>query len=387
MSTATTALALQRTDPLVRTLSRDEYSGINCDFRSSMARSWTGLPRCLIHSNLYTIWYLKTDNKPLVALVYFVFAVEIAETGLVTHAVRQLLSVEWGNVVALASPLSSFTARAIPVSLVTTIVQLYFSWRIHALGRRLLFTILGVLVALISIAQCSTGIAFGVLYAEHRMQFLDLKSVSATKQLRKVQTLIGQLDLVGYRAPLRYIIAGVFSYLLWTFKGNMLNESVLVPVVSRTMQSSVLAALASLCHVAFFVKAPIAYSNITVIYLVGKLYSNILLVDLNRRQRGHNSGNSYMDLDPMSTRAPSPMSQREAGTLRAFAGPRSDALGDGVDVIHPFIGGMPANPPADPEVTSITSTSLGPPPTYQLDSCHPGGSANLRIEHQCGTLW
>ncbi len=47
------------------------------------------------------------------------------------------------------------------------------------------------------------------------------------------------------------------------------------------------------------------------------------------------------------------MSQREAGTVRAFVEPRSDALNNNADVIHPFTGGLPANLPVDPEVVSI----------------------------------
>ncbi len=65
------------------------------------------------------------------------------------------------------------------------------------------------------------------------------------------------------------------SLQFWTFKGNMLNENILVPVVSCTMQSSVLAAFASFCHVAFFVKAPISYPNITV-YVSFKCQPNLL---------------------------------------------------------------------------------------------------------------
>ncbi|KAF8872218.1 hypothetical protein CPB85DRAFT_1461535 [Mucidula mucida] len=240
--------------------------------------NWALMGVLCVQLYLYTLWYFKTDRKRLVGLVYGLFVVELAQTALTTHTVTTILVSQWGDFSALAVTPWSAVSSPITGGIVACIVQLFFAWRIKTLGSRLLFTYLSAFVALVSLTQCAAALAFGIMFASPKYG----KEAANLRDLNNV----GEIWVITAFCC-DTVIALILTYILWTFKSTMMTQSgnLLNTIIIRTIQSGTITAVVSCCHIILFLRLPMTYLHLVPLYTVGKLYSNILLANLNGRQR------------------------------------------------------------------------------------------------------
>ncbi|KAF8868233.1 hypothetical protein CPB85DRAFT_1448703, partial [Mucidula mucida] len=199
----------------------------------------------------------------------------IAQTALTTHIVTTILVSQWGDFSALAVTPWSAVSSPITGGIVACIVQLFFAWRIKTLGSRILFTYLSVFVTLVSLTQCGAALAFGIMFASPKYG----KEVVNLQKLKSIWVITAMCCDVA--------IAVILSYILWTFKSTMMTQSgnMLNTIIIRTIQSGTITAVVSCCHIILFLRLPMTYLDLVPLYAVGKLYANVLLANLNGRQR------------------------------------------------------------------------------------------------------
>ncbi|KAG8951425.1 hypothetical protein FRC04_006196 [Tulasnella sp. 424] len=137
----------------------------------------------LFNYGLYGILILQTyiyylsfpkDTKLIKSLVYGLFFLDTIQTVMTTHNAWHFLSSGWGNVGVLADPGWSWIAVPLFSGLVSSTVQLFFSWRIWKLSG---FWWLAGFISCAALAQgisaCVTGIWFAILNDITKIALLD----------------------------------------------------------------------------------------------------------------------------------------------------------------------------------------------------------------------
>jgi len=254
------------------------------------------------------------DKWSIKLLVYGLLALDIAQTGLSTKFSWLFLVEDWGNYDIFVKP--SWTGPTMPVmaGVVALIVQFYYAWRIWSLGgRRLKF--------------CAAFI--GLLSA---MQFIAA-FVSSIKYELQDTSMVGSSLVPGFTIWLvsSFVcdcVVAACMFIIYhearsqtSFKSTSAILSQLIRNVFETAAVTAFCAGGQLvCFLAF---RNTSLSYLTPAYLLGKLYSNCLMANLNSRKvlrpsgDGHNtshgglrSGDTVHLRDaplPQSTKSPFPM--------------------------------------------------------------------------------
>ncbi|KAF7341429.1 hypothetical protein MVEN_01880000 [Mycena venus] len=103
------------------------------------------------------------------ALVYWVFLLEVAQTGVSSHYAYSVLSLSWGDPTIFVKLLWSTITTPIFTGLTALSVQLFFAWRIYQLkGRDLWGRIVCGLIAILAVVQALTVCIADVKFSRTR---------------------------------------------------------------------------------------------------------------------------------------------------------------------------------------------------------------------------
>ncbi|GLB43120.1 hypothetical protein LshimejAT787_1300210 [Lyophyllum shimeji] len=120
----------------------------------------------VVQAYFYTLSFPK-DRTSLKLLVYFVLFLELVQTVLSTYYAWDILVAGWGDVPHIAKPNWSVRTQPPMAGSVSFIVQLFFAWRIWALGahRWMFLPIIGTIL-LASTASYITSFCFAIKPAD-----------------------------------------------------------------------------------------------------------------------------------------------------------------------------------------------------------------------------
>ncbi|KLO17675.1 hypothetical protein SCHPADRAFT_155436 [Schizopora paradoxa] len=259
-------------------------------------------------------WHYQEDKWPIKLLVYGLLSLDIAQTGLSTRFSWLFLVQGWGDLHIFDRP--SWTGPTMPVmaGTVALIVQQYYAWRIWCLGGRRL-------------KQCA---AFIVLLS--LMQFVAA-FVSSMKFEFQDTAIVGRSLVPGFTIWLvgsflcDCVVAGCMLIICRKAKMQTSFETtstILNQVIRNVVETAAVTAFCAggqlVCFLAF---RNSSLSYLTPAYLLGKLYSNCLMANLNNRKMlrpselGHNSSHGGLHSNdvvhirdaslPQRSKSPSPM--------------------------------------------------------------------------------
>ncbi|KAH8989207.1 hypothetical protein EDB86DRAFT_3081207 [Lactarius hatsudake] len=245
--------------------------------------NWTLYGVLVVQLYVYS-YNFPGDRTLLKLLVYSVFLIETLQTALTGADLYYWLVSGFGNVERLPFPhLSGFDVPIIE-AIISLVVQFFFAYRIWVLSGRLRsswFLIVCVVICLCSIAAAVTA-CYGGVYV-----YLHKKFVSG--RLLKVLA----LTWLSGNALGDILIAGSMLFYLGRRRsegGGYFSDHALSRIVRLTVETNVLTTtvgIISLLMVAIF---PDKRWFICPTAILGKLYSNTLLVSLNNRislREGH----------------------------------------------------------------------------------------------------
>jgi len=240
--------------------------------------NWTLYGVLIVQLYVYS-YNFQGDKTLLKLLVYSVFLVETAQTALTGADLYYWFVSGFGNLDHISSPyLSAFDVPIIG-SVISLTVQLFFVYRIWVLSGKTSW-VLCLIICLCSVVVASTSFSAGV--------YIHIHNKFARNNALIVLTSIW----LGVNALSDVLIAGsMLFYLGRRRKENFyFSDHALCRVVRLTIETNVLTTtvgIASFLTVAIFSDKP-WFTCPTAI--LGKLYSNTLLVSLNNRITFHDEG-------------------------------------------------------------------------------------------------
>ncbi|GJE97024.1 hypothetical protein PsYK624_132340 [Phanerochaete sordida] len=206
------------------------------------------------------------------ALVYGVFALDSAQTCIVTGDVFTTYARHYGDVAELWMQHNEWLAVPVFSSLVSCTVQMYYAYRIGHLARS---KALRLGISLLALLQGVAGIATGVQSAIIRtFEELEAKAHSATI-----------LWLAG-SAACDVLIAGTMAWLLLhKDTRSAATRARITRLVHIVVETGSLTAAGAVLVLVLYVALPARAYYAAVGAVLGKLYSNALLVLFNSRMR------------------------------------------------------------------------------------------------------
>ncbi|THH14040.1 hypothetical protein EW146_g6253 [Bondarzewia mesenterica] len=231
---------------------------------------------------LYYIKYSK-DRRQIKFLVYVLFIWETAQTGLLTSDSFELLAAGWGDLSKLDYIGFMWFSGPFMMGIMGTTVQSVFAWRIYVLGRS---RFLCAFIVSLALMEGAAAMAQGLIV---RLQFED-HAVGMQHKMFSVTAvwLVGSAccDMI-ICASMIYLLKRAQRRTVFRATEDMLTRLLHLSVGTGMLTSSV----AAVCAILFlasqtnnFYMAPMA--------VLGKLYSNSLMVLFNARLRTASPGKS-----------------------------------------------------------------------------------------------
>ncbi|KAI9465773.1 hypothetical protein BJY52DRAFT_486109 [Lactarius psammicola] len=206
------------------------------------------------------------DGRPVKFLAYFVFALETVQTALTGADVYYWFLAGFGDMERLKSSHYAPIDIAITDAIISLIVQEYFCYRIWTLNRRSSWFCLTIAVTAVS---QSVGAAWG-----------GFRSVVVGKYaVSKAALYLWSLP----SALADILIAVAMTLLLRRADEGRFSSFVLIRVVRLTIETNTLTASVAIASFVLFVAYPNEIYYTFTAGIIGKLYSNTLLVTLNNR--------------------------------------------------------------------------------------------------------
>ncbi|KAJ7605567.1 hypothetical protein FB45DRAFT_952715 [Roridomyces roridus] len=231
--------------------------------------NWGLLGVLTIQIYIYNISFPK-DKIALKTIVYVVYALDWAQTCSATYDGFQWFVYGWGNLPALYGVYTTFLNVPILSSIIGAIVQIFYGWRICIVSRSLTIVSFIILLALL---QLGGGGAVGYYL------FHDASEVGRSPGLVRAVGI-----RLGTSAAVDIVIAVSMTFVLLRSRAQALGHtnSILTRLVRLTVETGTITAIAAIVDLVFFIKAHNGLHQVSGVIL-GKMYSNTLLVLLNNR--------------------------------------------------------------------------------------------------------
>ncbi|KAF7324430.1 hypothetical protein MSAN_02519100 [Mycena sanguinolenta] len=212
---------------------------------------------------LYTYNQLfPTDRPVLRILVYFVFLVDVVQTISLTIHGWYFAVTTWGR--PALWEILPWTAAMIPIpcGLISMAVQIFYSWRIWILTSNQFFHGVAILIVVLSLMQGFAAIVPGVLLLYPPTQE----------------------NLIRLHPGFSAWLAGSFAVdTLITATMTYIAKNLLTKIIHRTIQTGAASVIIAAVDLAMFVRFPDANYHVVPAYILGKVYTNSLLLNLNLR--------------------------------------------------------------------------------------------------------
>jgi len=200
-------------------------------------------------------------------LVFFIFALETTQTALTGADVHYWFIEGFGNIEQLRN--SHYAPIDIPLmsSVISLTIQTYFCYRIWTLSRNIWLCALISTTSVASAIGSSWGGFVSVLAGSYAVS-------KAALYLWSIPSAIADI-----------LIAAAMTMLLRRTRGNeaLFSRFVLVRVVRLTIETNIITASVALASFVLYVAFPNEIYYTFTAGIIGKLYSNTLLVSLNNR--------------------------------------------------------------------------------------------------------
>ncbi|KAJ7460854.1 hypothetical protein B0H11DRAFT_154303 [Mycena galericulata] len=246
--------------------------------------NWALLGTLAVQVYIYFLAFPK-DRNISKCLVAFVVVAEILQTLGDSHDTLRVFGSGWGDYEILNEVGWSFFSVPILGSLIASVGQIFFAWRIYIIGDRAL--VIPAMIAIVTAVQLGAGIWTGVDIGRvanfSRLNFSTLRPPVVWLAATALSDLI--------------IVAGTVFYVMKARQpGFRHTRAMLTRIIKITIETGVPCALLALLDLFLYVKFDGNNYHLGACIWLSKVYSNSILVILNSRaQIGHNVAGSGTD--------------------------------------------------------------------------------------------
>ncbi|KAJ7474299.1 hypothetical protein FB451DRAFT_1248520 [Mycena latifolia] len=213
----------------------------------------------------------------LKALVYTIYLLDVAQTAISSHFAFRILCGGWGDPAALSNLPWSSAAIPIFTGIISASVQIFFAWRIYVLkGEKPLALAISVLIVVLALMQSLAAITSDGLFA-------------ASPKLSEIRNLmVGvKIWLIG-SAVCDVLITVTMIIILSQYRQNTpwkKTDGLITKLIYHTVQTGAVTSIVAVVDVVLFILYPGNYLHEAPAFMLGKVYSNVLLATLNSRAR------------------------------------------------------------------------------------------------------
>ncbi|KAI9450721.1 hypothetical protein BJY52DRAFT_1191586 [Lactarius psammicola] len=231
---------------------------------------------CLFNWTLYGVLCVQTyvysynfpkDPRSVKFLAYFVFVLETVQTALTGADIYYWFVAGFGNVERLVDSHFSPIDTAIMTAVTSLIVQGYFCYRIWVLMNRRSSSWICWIIVVVAVTQAAAEMWMGI-----SLLVVENYAVSKTS-----------LYLWSIPCAIADILIAVAMTLLLRRASSNFSNFVLIRVIRLTVETNILTATAAVATLVLYVAFPNEPYYAYTVDIIGKLYSNTLLVSLNNR--------------------------------------------------------------------------------------------------------
>ncbi|KAJ7654751.1 hypothetical protein B0H17DRAFT_1186154 [Mycena rosella] len=238
--------------------------------------NWALLGTLTLQVYIFHVSFPK-ERAWLKALVYTIFVLDVAQTAIASHFAYALLVNGWGDPTALTHLPWSSAAVPIFTGLISAAVQIFFAWRIYALkGENPFALAISVLIVMLALMQCFSAIISDALF-------------SVTTELSEITKLMAGVKvwLIG-SAVCDIVITFTMIVILSQYQQKTpwkKTDSMITKLIYSTVETGAITSVVAILDVVLFILFPNNYLHEAPAFMLGKVYSNVLLATLNQRAR------------------------------------------------------------------------------------------------------
>ncbi|KAJ6533681.1 hypothetical protein B0H19DRAFT_898911, partial [Mycena capillaripes] len=178
--------------------------------------------------------------------VYFIFLLEVVQTGVSSHYAYSVLCLSWGDPTIFVRFLWSTLATPIFSGLTALLVQLFFVWRIYQLkGRHLWARIVSGLIAILAIVQALTIWITDAEFSRTR----------AVADLHKVRTVFWLIDTVVCDT----LITITMIFILYQYRQQTpwkRTDTIITKLMVNTLENGAVTSTGALLNLILFLAYP-----------------------------------------------------------------------------------------------------------------------------------
>ncbi|THH17015.1 hypothetical protein EW146_g3717 [Bondarzewia mesenterica] len=231
---------------------------------------------------------------------YGVLVLEVVQTVTTTHQTWWYMVTNWNNPASLVLfPWSAMTVPTID-GLIAALVQSFYSWRIWTLSRSRTMKCISILIFVVALIQGLVAMVTASYFAAHSSRGL----------LNRLHPAFATWLATSLAADI--LVAASMLWILYTAKAHTMwpeSESLIARLITNAIGTGAAVAVCGLITLILFVTSPEnSLQYLSGAYLLGKLYSNSVMVTLNARRSSRallstrGSSNAQSDSFPMRIR-------------------------------------------------------------------------------------
>ncbi|KAF8152777.1 hypothetical protein K438DRAFT_1623224, partial [Mycena galopus ATCC 62051] len=226
-------------------------------------------------------------------IVCWLLFLDLAQTAFSSHFAFEALASRWGDpAVFVQLPWSSCS---IPVltGLISASVQIFFAWRIYALEghkNRYIFGVCG-LIVILALMQGLSAVVNGV------------REGISSQLADFLQLVIGvKIWLIG-SAVCDVVIAGTMIFILTKYRKMTpwkKTDTIITKLIYHTVETGAVTAIIAILDMVLFLIYPQYLFHVVPSFILGKIYSNVVLATLNARTINSRGGETKSETLPVS---------------------------------------------------------------------------------------
>ncbi|KAF8137822.1 hypothetical protein K438DRAFT_1947105 [Mycena galopus ATCC 62051] len=229
--------------------------------------------------------HFRSDRRPVRLLVHFVSTVELVQTGFITHTAWWHLVNNWGKPNGLLDV--PWTSTYIPVlnGIASASVQIFYAWRIWLFESKSLelfeiksiCRLSAVLIVMTALTQFSAAIWVAVEFLRAAQNIASIALINSAAETWLVGSFVCDIMIT---------FTMVFILLSVRRQSNSKRTvSLLNNLIVSTVETGAITAVLALTQLVLYKTSPTTYMHVTIEFVLGRLYCNVLLATLNGRHR------------------------------------------------------------------------------------------------------
>ncbi|KAK7437379.1 hypothetical protein VKT23_018624 [Stygiomarasmius scandens] len=223
------------------------------------------------------------DRKIIKFTVFFLFVCDLVQTGLATDYSWKTLVSFWGDPTILMVVPDTAVSLSVVNPIISGIVQIFFAWRIwHLSGEQKWFRVFPALIVMVALMQAISALVASIRFFAGGGDLTLLPALKPGFTVWLVGSFIADI-----------LIALCMVYLLkraQTRSFSKRTDSVLSRLVVNAIHTGAVTAIAAGIDLALFVRFENNNFHQAPAFLLGKLYSNVLVANLNARAQHKQMG-------------------------------------------------------------------------------------------------